>query len=318
MTRLSLKNEIFMTFDNHQHANDCATKPLNEIRQIVIFGADDEDMQTETTAIEITRATKTFQTGQRALAGINAQIRSGEFVGLLGASGSGKSTLLRSVCGLEKLDSSSGEIRLLGQVLQSQGRMSHDIRQLRHQTGIIFQQFNLVGRMDVLTNVLTGLLPRIPLWRSLSHHFLPEERLQAYQALDMVGLAEMAKQRASTLSGGQQQRAAIARTLVQGARIILADEPVASLDPESTRRIMDILHGLSRQQGLTVLVSLHNVSLARQYCDRIIALRKGELVYEGSPGGLDDLRLHRLYGSQTEELIQPQPLATPSFSASVA
>lgn len=260
---------------------------------------------TSASAIEIVRASKTFRQGCPAIDQVSASIKAGEFVGLLGASGSGKSTLLRTLCGLEQIDSSSGVIRLHGQVLQERGHLSSNIRQLRHQTGIIFQQFNLVGRMDVLTNVLTGLLPRMPLWRSLTQHFLPEERLQAYQALDMVGLADLAQQRASTLSGGQQQRAAIARTLVQGARIVLADEPVASLDPESSRRIMDILHGLSRQQGITILVSLHNVALARQYCDRIIALRQGELVYDGLPGGLDDLRLHQLYGHQTDELINP-------------
>lgn len=269
-------------------------------------------------AIEIQQASKTFRPGRSALDKVSACINSGEFVGLLGASGSGKSTLLRALCGLEQLDASSGDVRLHGQVLQSQGRLNRDIRQLRHQTGIIFQQFNLVGRMDVLTNVLTGLLPRMPLWRSLSHHFSAEERLQALQALDMVGLADLAMQRASTLSGGQQQRAAIARTLVQGARIVLADEPVASLDPESARRVMDILHDLSRQQGITVLVSLHNVALARQYCDRIIALRQGELVYDGSPGGLDDLRLNQLYGSQTEELIHPQAQPEPAFQALAA
>jgi phosphonate transport system ATP-binding protein len=262
-------------------------------------------MQTRPIAIEIHQASKTYRAGRSALDKVNTRISTGEFVGLLGASGSGKSTLLRALCGLENLDSAAGEIKIDGQVLQSRGRLSRNVRQLRHQTGIIFQQFNLVGRMDVLTNVLTGLLPRMPLWRSLSRHFSEEERLLAYQALDMVGLTELAGQRASTLSGGQQQRAAIARTLVQGARILLADEPVASLDPESTRRVMDILHGLSRDQGITVVVSLHNVSLARQYCDRIIALRQGELVYDGTPGGLDDMRLHQLYGSQTLELIEP-------------
>lgn len=269
-------------------------------------------------AIEIEHANKTFHQGHAALKQISTRIEGGQLVGLLGASGSGKSTLLRALCGLERLDADSGAVRLHGQVLQSQGRMSQDVRQLRHQTGIIFQQFNLVGRMDVLTNVLTGLLAQMPLWRSLSHRFLVEERFRAYQALDMVGLADQAKQRASTLSGGQQQRAAIARTLVQGARIVLADEPVASLDPESSRRVMDILHDLCRHQAITVLVSLHNVALARQYCDRIIALRHGTLVYDGSPANLDDLRLHQLYGRQTEELVRPCPSDIAAYQRTTA
>jgi phosphonate transport system ATP-binding protein len=130
------------------------------------------------------------------------------------------------------------------------------------------------------------------------------------RALDAVGMAEFALQRASTLSGGQQQRAAIARTLAQGARIVLADEPVASLDPQSTSRVMDLLRGLNRDHGITLVISLHNVALARQYCDRIVALRQGELVYDGPPLGLDIARLQQLYGTQAEQLITaPDPLA---------
>jgi phosphonate transport system ATP-binding protein len=140
--------------------------------------------------------------------------------------------------------------------------------------------------------------------------FTARERLQALEALQAVGLSEQAFQRASTLSGGQQQRAAIARALVQGARILLADEPVASLDPESTRRVMDLLRQLQRDQGMTLVISLHNVNLARQYCDRIIALREGQLVYDGAPLGLDNQTLRDLYGSQSDELFMdhiPEP-----------
>lgn len=265
-------------------------------------------------AIEVSKGCKTFRSAAApALKNIDLKIRAGEFVGLLGASGSGKSTLLRALCGLELLDQAGGEVRLHGEAMQQHGQLSAQVRRLRRQTGIIFQQFNLVGRMDVLTNVLTGLLPTVPLWRSLIGRFTRQERLQALQALEMVGLADLAEQRASTLSGGQQQRAAIARTLVQGARIVLADEPVASLDPESTRRVMDILHQLNRSQNITVVVSLHNVSLARQYCDRIVALRQGQLVYDGPPIGLDDVRVHQLYGAQSEELITHSP-STPSLN----
>ncbi len=262
-------------------------------------------------AIRIAHASKSFNRKTQALNDINLTIQPGECVGLLGASGSGKSTLLRSICGLERLDGQHSEVSIFGSPLQSAGALSSNIRAMRRHTGIIFQQFNLVGRMNVLSNVLTGLLPRMPLWRSLSGRFTHAERLQAVQALDAVGLADYALQRASTLSGGQQQRAAVARALVQGARILLADEPVSSLDPESARRVMDLMHHLNRSQGMTLVVSLHNVAMARKYCDRIVALRGGELVFDGPPLELDDTRLRHLYGASSEELLMdPAELAT--------
>lgn len=264
-------------------------------------------MQKNDMAIRVINACKSFQKKRPALEGIHLTIQKGECVGLLGASGSGKSTLIRSLCGLERLDEASSEIQLWGETLQKSGRLSPDIRQLRTHIGIIFQQFNLVGRMDVLTNVMTGLLPHVPLYRSLLGQFTAEERFKALEALDAVGLSEQAMQRASTLSGGQQQRAAIARALVQGAQILLADEPVASLDPESTRRVMDLLRQLQRDQGMTLVISLHNVNLARKYCDRIIALREGRLVYDGSPIGLDNQTLRDLYGTHSDELFMDNP-----------
>lgn len=267
-------------------------------------------MSAHVPAIEVRRASKTFAGARKALHQIELDIRPGEMVALLGASGSGKSTLLRCLCGLELLDT-GGRVRLQGQDLQADGRLTADVRRLRRHTGIIFQQFNLVGRMSLLANVLTGLLPHVPLWRSLLGRFNDEERLVAMRALEAVGLADHALQRASTLSGGQQQRAAIARALVQGARILLADEPVASLDTESTRRVMDILRQLCRQQGITLVISLHNVALARQYCGRIVALRQGELVYDGSPEGLDARRLAELYGPQCLELLGDSPEPEP-------
>ena len=247
-------------------------------------------MQKNDMAIRVINACKSFQKKRPALEGIHLTIQKGECVGLLGASGSGKSTLIRSLCGLERLDEASSEIQLWGETLQKSGRLSPDIRQLRTHIGIIFQQFNLVGRMDVLTNVMTGLLPHVPLYRSLLGQFTAEERFKALEALHAVGLSEQAMQRASTLSGGQQQRAAIARALVQGAQILLADEPVASLD-----------------QGMTLVISLHNVNLARKYCDRIIALREGRLVYDGSPIGLDNQTLRDLYGTHSDELFMDNP-----------
>jgi phosphonate transport system ATP-binding protein len=274
-------------------------------------------------AIELADASKTFNQRTRALKQVNLRVRPGECIALLGASGSGKSTLLRSLCGLELLDPGAGFVKLNGRLLQAGGRLSSDARLLRQHTGIIFQQFNLVGRMSLLTNVLTGLLAPMPIWRTLLGRFNEAERMRAVQALEAVGLADLAKQRASTLSGGQQQRAAIARTLAQGASIVLADEPVASLDPESTRRVMDLLQYLKTQHQVTLVMSLHNVALARRYCDRIVALRDGAVVFDGVPAQLDDREVHKLYGSQSHELVldtgfsevttgQRQPLATAS------
>jgi phosphonate transport system ATP-binding protein len=169
--------------------------------------------------------------------------------------------------------------------------------------GFVFQQFNLVGRLTVMTNVLLGQLPRIPTWRSLFARFTHEEKSEAWRAMRSVGIEGIAWQRASTLSGGQQQRVAIARALVQHARIILADEPIASLDPESARNVMEILSRINREKGITVLVSLHQVQFARRYCTRTVALRQGEVVYDGPSAALDAGMLRKLYGAAVDELL---------------
>ena len=183
----------------------------------------------------------------------------------------------------------------------------------RASIGFVFQQFNLVGRLPVITNVLTGLLPRVPLWRSLTRVFLRDEVRQGLDALAQVGIDDYAFQRASTLSGGQQQRAAIARTLVQNARVILADEPIASLDPESSRRVMDTLAHINRSRKVAVVVSLHQVDVALRYCPRVVALRHGKVVYDGPSADLTPAMLRDLYGSELSELLpeyapQAQPL----------
>lgn len=252
-------------------------------------------------AIRVHLAAKSFG-ARRALDDVSFEVRPGERVALLGASGSGKSTLLRTLCGLETLDSGPGEIEVLGRRLQHGGRLAADIRIQRRQIGIIFQQFNLVGRLPVLHNVLTGLAAEVPLARAMLGRFTREEQARALDALAAIGLGEQAFQRASTLSGGQQQRAAVARALVQGARVLLADEPVASLDPESTRRVMELLATLNRERGLTLLVSLHHVGLARRYCERVIALRDGRLVFDGPTRALTPPFLRDLYGTAVEEL----------------
>lgn len=269
-------------------------------------------VMTPDVAVRVAQADKTFSGGCRALRGVTFDVRPGERVALLGASGSGKSTLIRALCGLETLDPGAGsEVAIFGRPLQAGGRLADDIRVQRRAIGVIFQQFNLVGRLPVLTNVLTGLAPELPLWRALLGRFDVAEKARALDALDAMGMGEQAFQRASTLSGGQQQRAAIARTLVQGARLLLADEPVASLDPESTRRVMDLLLQINREQGMTLLVSLHHVALARHYCERVIALRDGALVFDGPTQQLTPDFLRDLYGTAVEELEIDDPLSEP-------
>ncbi|NQW02156.1 MAG: phosphonate ABC transporter ATP-binding protein [Rhodospirillales bacterium] len=261
------------------------------------------------TAIAIKDLTKTFGSGanrRKALNALSLQVEKGEMVALIGASGSGKSTLIRHMIGLTLADRGTGNISVFDQNVQAGGRISRSIRQTRVRVGVVFQQFNLVSRLPLLTNVLVGFLGSIPTWRGLLGLFTHQEKLLAMQALKRVGLAEYASQRASTLSGGQQQRAAIARALVQHAQVILADEPIASLDPEASRKVMDHLSALNREDGTTVVVSLHQVDYAIRYCPRTVALHEGIVVYDGPSANLTPELLKSLYGSDSDELLVPQ------------
>ena len=197
-------------------------------------------------------------------------------------------------------------VDVFGRRLQERGRLTRDARAIRREVGVVFQQFNLVGRLPVLTNVLVGLLGRIPAWRGTLGWFNAAEKSDAMRALARVGIAETARQRSSTLSGGQQQRAAIARALVQGAKLLLADEPIASLDPASAKRVMETLVEINRADGITVMVSLHQVEYARRYCPRTIALRDGVIAYDGPSTALTPAFLRDLYGEASEELILPE------------
>jgi phosphonate transport system ATP-binding protein len=270
-----------------------------------------------TLAIDVRGLSKTFGAGTKALDDISLQVEAGEMVALLGASGSGKSTLLRHLAGFVAGDAGAGSVMVGGKSIQENGRLSRNVRSARQQIGFVFQQFNLVGRSSLLINVLAGMLPRIPLWRSLSKTFLRKEIQIGLDALAQVGIDAYAFQRASTLSGGQQQRAAIARTLVQGAQVILADEPIASLDPESSRRVMDTLAEIRRSRNVTVVVSLHQVDVALRYCQRVVALRHGKVVYDGPSAALTPEMLQNLYGAELSQLLPEARVSAdtaPTFS----
>ena len=252
--------------------------------------------------IHVTDVNKTFS-GVQALKNVNLHINPGEMVALIGSSGSGKSTLMRHICGLTASDKNTGEVSVNGYTIQKNGELSRDIRDIRTHIGVIFQQFNLVGRMSVARNVALGALGRTSFLRGLAGSFSPEDVALTLQALERVGIRDKAWQRTSTLSGGQQQRAAIARALVQRSQVLLADEPIASLDPESARNVMDTLMDLNQKDGMTVVVTLHQVDYAIRYCPRTIALKKGVVVFDGPTEKLTPFMLNKLYGSESYELF---------------
>ena len=237
--------------------------------------------------------------GRRAVDGVSLKIERGSFVGVIGRSGAGKSTLLRLINRLA--DPSSGRILYDGRDVT--GLTGRPLREWRTRCAMIFQQFNLVGRLDVMTNVLMGRLSHVPTHRALLRMWSDEDRAMALAALESFDMGEFAGQRADGLSGGQQQRVAIARALVQEPEILLADEPVASLDPRNTRLVMDALAAVNRRYGITVLCNLHSLDLARAYCDRLVGLAAGRVVFEGGPFDLTEDVARRLYGLEAGEVL---------------
>lgn len=252
--------------------------------------------------LSVRNVSKTFGE-RRALDDVSLDVARGEMIALIGPSGSGKSTLLRAITGLAPIDANDGRIDAFGAAVQAKGKVIDKVREARIRIGFIFQQFNLVGRLSLFSNVALGSLGRIDFWRGLLGQWPEETKAAAMAALARVGVAEYAAQRANTLSGGQQQRGAIARALVQKAKIILADEPVASLDPVSARKVMEILTDLNAKDGLTVVVTLHQVDYALRYCRRVVALKAGKIVYDGSPADLDRKRLIDIYGPEFEDVF---------------
>ena len=219
---------------------------------------------------------KTYPNGYQALKDINLTIEQGEFVAIIGLSGAGKSTLIRTINRMH--DITDGTLTVDGvNVMELKGAR---LRQFRRNIGMIFQSFNLVTRTTVIKNVLTSRVPELPFWRALLGAYPKKDKLEALEALDKVGILDKAFVRADQLSGGQQQRVALARTLAQNPKIILADEPVASLDPVTAKQVMDDFRRINREMNISVLINIHHVDLALQYADRVIGIKAGEVVYD--------------------------------------
>ncbi|MFR9217098.1 MAG: phosphonate ABC transporter ATP-binding protein [Ruthenibacterium sp.] len=240
---------------------------------------------------------KKYPNGFEALRNISLSIEQGEFVAIIGLSGAGKSTLIRTINRMH--DITSGTLTVDGtDVMSLHGK---SLRAFRRRIGMIFQSFNLITRTTVVKNVLTAFVPDMPWWRAVPGIFTKAEKTAALEALDKVGILDKAFVRADQLSGGQQQRVALARTLAQGPQIILADEPVASLDPVTAKQVMDDFARINRDMKITVLINIHHVDLALQYASRVIGIRAGEVVYDGPAAQVDEAVMQAIYQGRQEE-----------------
>ncbi|MCL9775284.1 phosphonate ABC transporter ATP-binding protein [Vibrio methylphosphonaticus] len=252
--------------------------------------------------LETRALTKSYQDDKVVLDGIDFTLHAGEFVAVVGRSGAGKSTLLHTLNGT--ITATSGEILNVHKDQSTDNVLSmtrKELRDWRTHCGMIFQDFCLVPRLDVISNVLLGRLSHTSTFKSLFKVFSDEDRAEAIHLLKWLNMLPYALQRAENLSGGQQQRVAICRAMMQNPKILLADEPVASLDPKNTVRIMEALQKVSND-GIAVMVNLHSIELVQQYCTRVIGLAKGRVIYDGHPSGLNDDVLHRLYGDELDQV----------------
>ena len=249
--------------------------------------------------IKFENVSKTYPNGVKGLQNINLEIEQGEFVSIIGLSGAGKSTLIRTINRM--LDISEGKLTVDGiDVSSLKGKSLRKFR--RNKVGMIFQSFNLVTRTTVIKNVLTSIVPDIPFFRSLFGIYTKNEKLHALEALDKVGIVDKAFIRADQLSGGQQQRVALARTLAQNPEIILADEPVAALDPVTAKRVMEDFKRINKEMDISILLNIHHVELALEYADRILGIRDGEIVYDGPSNEVTPEVLDLIYKGKVEGL----------------
>lgn len=248
--------------------------------------------------------TKDYGTGRRALDAVSFQIHTPQLVGVIGSSGAGKSTLIRCINRL--VEPTSGSVKLHDAEITSLRR--NDLRAMRRQIGMIFQEYNLVERLTVMQNVLSGRLGYVGLWTSLRYRYPAEDIQAAYALLDRVGLSGFENRRADALSGGQRQRVGIARALMQRPKLLLLDEPTASLDPNTSRQIMELVSNVIREEQMPAIINIHDVGLAKACCDRIIGMRDGRKVFDGPSSALTNQRLAEVYGSFeafTEQQAEP-------------
>ena len=244
--------------------------------------------------IKFDNVNKVYPNGLHALKNISLEINQGEFVAIIGLSGAGKSTLLRTINRMH--DISEGSLTVNGQEVNDLS--GKDLRKFRRKVGMVFQSFNLVTRTTVINNVLTSRVPDMPLWKSIIGLYSKEDKVIALEALDKVGILDKAYVRADQLSGGQQQRVALARTLAQKPEIILADEPVAALDPITAKQVMDDFKKINKELNMSVLINIHHVDLALKYADRVIGIKAGEIVYDGPATKVDSEVLKQIYGRE--------------------
>lgn len=250
------------------------------------------------TVLSVKNLVKTYPNGVKALKGVSFDVKKGEFVVIIGLSGSGKSTLLRCLNRLH--DPTSGEVIFSGKnIVKIQGA---EIRELRKKMAMIFQSFNLIDRHTVMSNVLTGNLYKTGTLKSIMGIFSDEEKSVAQKFLNLVGIGDKAHYRADQLSGGQKQRVAIARALAQNPEVLLADEPVASLDPATCHTVMDYLEKVNKELGITIICNLHFLSLVRRYATRVIALKGGEVMFDGDPKLIDNKWFETIYGEGAKEV----------------
>jgi phosphonate transport system ATP-binding protein len=247
--------------------------------------------------IEFIDVQKTYPNGTKALQDINLKIEQGEFVGIIGLSGAGKSTLIRCVNRMHEITSG----KLIVDDVDVTKLKGKQVRRFRRRIGMIFQSFNLVTRTTVIKNVLVSFVPDNPLWRKVTGIYTKKQKLKALEALDKVGILDKAYIRVDQLSGGQQQRVALARTLAQNPDIILADEPIASLDPVTSKAVMDDFKRINKEMNISILLNIHHVEVALEYADRIIGIRAGEVVYDGSASEVTQDILDEIYGGKIEE-----------------
>ncbi|CAM4473913.1 phosphonate ABC transporter ATP-binding protein [Paenibacillus tarimensis] len=246
--------------------------------------------------IEFIGVDKKYANGTTALQDINLTIEQGEFVAVIGLSGAGKSTLIRCINRIHGITKGTIIVDKVD-VSKLKGR---DIRKFRRRIGMIFQSFNLVTRTSVINNVLVSFVPELPMWRKLAGVFTKQQKIKALEALDKVGILDKAFVRVDQLSGGQQQRVALARTLAQSPDIILADEPIASLDPVTSRIVMDDFKKINKEMNISVIMNIHHVEIALEYADRIIGIRKGEVVFDGPSSKVTQGILQDIYGGKWE------------------